>query len=239
MSELESAGVLQPLTQRWQYLQERVARACERAGRSPQDITIVAVTKAASEPQLQAAYALGLRDLGESRPQQLARRSNILPTDTRWHLIGHLQRNKLALACRHAWMIHSVDRWSLWHSLFEYAERAVQPLPRLLIEVNVSGEGTKQGFSPEELRQHADRWFMSSAIQPLGLMTMAPLTADPERVRPVFRQLRAIRDELRQLTGRPDILPQLSMGMSGDFEVAIEEGATMIRIGSLLFAPDA
>ncbi len=211
----------------------RIEEACRRAGRPAEDVRLVAVTKSAEIGWIEALLALGVRDLGESRPQQLCERALLVDKPVAWHLIGHLQRNKVRKVLPVAGWIHSVDALSLLQRIDEIAgELGVRP--RLLLEVNVSGETAKHGFEPEEL---AAAWPALSAVSHVeiaGLMTMAPWSESPEAARPVFAGLRLLRDRLRG--SRPSIaLPELSMGMSGDFEVAVEEGATLVRVGTSLF----
>ncbi len=211
----------------------RIEEACRRAGRPAEDVRLVAVTKSAEIGWIEALLALGVRDLGESRPQQLCERALLVDKPVAWHLIGHLQRNKVRKVLAVSAWIHSVDTLPLLQRIDEIAgELGVRP--RLLLEVNVSGETAKQGFEPEEL---AAAWPVLSAVSHVeiaGLMTMAPWTESPEAARPVFAGLRTLRDRLRGI--RPSIaLPELSMGMSGDFDVAVEEGATLVRVGTSLF----
>jgi pyridoxal phosphate enzyme (YggS family) len=208
--------------------------ACHRAQRAPGDVTLVAVTKYAQPEWMRGLYELGCRDFGESRPQQLVQRAAGFPTDVRWHLIGHLQRNKASAVWPVAAAIHSADSLRLLDKLAESA-RESSARPDILLEVNVSGEASKGGFAPDELLAAWPTLWPNAPLQFAGLMTMAPLTDDPEATRPVFRALRELRDDLQQQTGGQLRLPQLSMGMSGDFEIAIEEGATLVRIGSRLF----
>lgn len=215
-------------------LTQRVQQACLRAARASDEVTIVAVTKSVPLDVIKILYELGCREFGESRPQQLQLRSAACPPDVHWHLIGHLQRNKAAPMCRLAQWIHSVDSWRLMERLATLIPSEA-PSPRILLEVNVSGETTKQGFAPDDLRNNWQRLLTPSWPVPCGLMTMAPLSESPEAARPTFHELRLLRDELQQLSQGKLSLPHLSMGMSGDFEVAVEEGATLIRIGSLLF----
>lgn len=214
-------------------VQQRLAAACERTGRAADEVTLVAVTKYADMQWVRGLYELGVRDFGESRPQQLVSRANELPGDVRWHLIGHLQRNKAALVLPVACLIHSVDSLRLAQQLQRDAEKLQRPA-RVLIEVNVSGEASKDGFDPADLRRNWLELMRCAHLDIDGLMTMAPLDDDPAAARPVFERLRQLRDELAALPDSPP-LPQLSMGMSGDFEVGIETGATIVRVGSLLF----
>lgn len=220
------------LAERYAAVRGRIAAACERAGRDPTSVRLVAVTKYASVEQIRELVALGHRDLGENRPQQLLDRAASIDADVRWHLIGTLQRNKARKVLPAASLIHSVDSVRLLETLDRLAEE-LSLRPRVLLEVNVSGEESKHGLSPEELRA---AWPQVAAFPHLdiaGLMTMAPYSDDPESARPVFRELRRLREDLTAAGPLP--LPELSMGMSGDFEVAIEEGATIVRVGSALF----
>lgn len=215
-------------------IRERMAAACQRANRSSDEVKLVAVTKYAQMEWVRGLVDLGVTDLGEARPQQLIARAKELPASVRWHLIGHLQRNKADDVLTDTWMIHSVDSVRLFEQLEKSAAKA-QTRIRVLYEVNISGEASKDGFTRDELQQAWPRMQASESVISDGLMTMAPLEEHPESARPVFRELREFRDELRANSTRADCLSELSMGMSGDFEVAIEEGATLIRIGSSLF----
>jgi PLP dependent protein len=218
---------------------ERIATACRCVGRAPSEVRLVAVTKSAQVAWIEALVALGARDLAESRPQKLCERAALIEPPVHghlpvhWHLIGQLQRNKVRKVLPVAGWIHSVDSLPLLRRIDEVAgELAVRP--RLLLEVNVSGEAAKSGFQPHEL---AEAWPLVAAVSNVevaGLMTMAPLFDSPEAARPVFAGLRAFRDQLKMRDPACE-LPELSMGMSGDFEAAIEEGATMVRVGSRLF----
>jgi pyridoxal phosphate enzyme (YggS family) len=209
-------------------VRDRIGIACQKAGRSPEEVTLVAVTKYAQIEWIQGLIDLGVQDFGENRPQQLVERQIRWP-GVRWHLIGHLQRNKAKVVVGPATLIHSVDSLRLAQRL---AELAVVPLS-VLCEVNVSGEASKEGFAPDELRAVWKELVALPQVTIRGLMTMAPLSENAEDARPVFAGLRQLREHLQSLAGRQ--LPELSMGMSGDFEVAIEEGATLVRVGSRLF----
>ena len=197
-------------------------------------MTLVAVTKYAELDWVRELVSLGQMDLGESRPQQLVSRAGQLPDTVRWHMIGHLQRNKTESLAPVATLIHSVDSTRLFDYIAKLGTQ-YQTRPAILLEVNVSGEQTKDGFRPDELLAVWPRFAECDSVRVEGLMTMAPLDDSPDAARPVFRQLREFRDELRSRTGGRITLNELSMGMSGDFEVAIEEGATLVRIGSRLF----
>jgi pyridoxal phosphate enzyme (YggS family) len=222
------------LAENLQQVTGEIAAACARAGRSPSEVTLVAVTKYAEPAWVRRLIDLGVRELGESRPQQLVERAEQLPPDVRWHLIGHLQRNKVKPVLPHAALIHSVDSLRLLERISEIAAEQSRR-PRVLLEVNVSGEAAKDGLPAAELLSQWDALQAVPDVEIAGLMTMAPLTDDPEDARPVFRALRQLRDDLAARAAPHVQLTELSMGMSGDFAVAIEEGATLVRIGSRLF----
>lgn len=215
-------------------VQQRMAAACRRVGRSVDEVRLVAVTKYVDAATASWLVECGVSDLGESRPQELWRKAQAIP-QAAWHLIGHLQRNKVAATLPLVHLIHSVDSERLLVALDETARQQTRRCS-ILLEVNVSGEKAKQGFSPdavpEILRDFPNR-FRNLDLR--GLMTMAPLCEDPESTRPVFRRLRALRDDWVHLFPAVGALRELSMGMTQDFEVAIEEGATLVRIGSALF----
>lgn len=208
-------------------VERRVERACERSRRSLGEMTLVAVTKGVEVQAVKAAFDCGIRDFGENRVQEaedkIARLLDLKP-DVTWHMVGHLQSNKAKRAVELFDIIHSVDSVRLAEVL---SQRAEKPLP-VLLEVNVSGETTKGGFSVGEIAIAVEEIRRLPDLKVVGLMTIAPLVADPEEVRPVFRKLRELRDYLG--------LEHLSMGMTDDFEVAVEEGATMIRIGRAIFS---
>lgn len=217
-----------------QQVRARIAAACSRVGRTPADVTLVAVTKYVEPATAAQLVELGVRDLGESRPQELWRKAAVIP-QARWHLVGHLQRNKVAQTLPVVTLIHSVDSLRLLQALDEEAARQNVVLP-ILLEVNASREAAKHGFAPEELLSVVHEWRTARHVRIDGLMTMAAAAADPEQARPIFRHVRELRERIRSSWQEPACLPNLSMGMTGDFEVAIEEGATFIRIGSALFA---
>jgi len=226
-----------------QRLRGRIDAACERVGRDPHGVTLVAVTKYADLDWVKALVDLGVTDLGESRPQQLVARASQLPGHLRWHLIGHLQRNKVDLVLPAVTRIHSVDSVRLIEALHKELLKQIAGTkdstdsrrPGILLEVNVSGEASKDGFDPKDLLAAWPGILQWDAVRIDGLMTMAPHEDSDDVSRRVFRSLRAVRDQLVQATERRLPLPELSMGMSGDFEIGIEEGATLVRIGSSLF----
>jgi len=212
-------------------VEERLHAACRRTGRARNEITLIAVTKTVSVEVAALLPGLGVFDLGESRPQELWRKAAAVAC-VRWHLIGHLQRNKIERTLPLIDRIHSVDSLRLLEALEEACRQASRTLPALL-EVNASGEASKHGFAPEDVLGLAPRLAELQHVRIEGLMTMAAYEEDAERTRPTFAALRTLRDRLAAELGRP--LPQLSMGMSNDFEIAVEEGATLVRLGTVLF----
>jgi pyridoxal phosphate enzyme (YggS family) len=214
-------------------VRRRIVAACARAGRSDADMKLVAVTKSSTPECMRELVALGELDLGESRPQQLLERVPLFGETVRWHLVGSLQRNKIRRVLPFVQQIHSVDSLRLLDAIDRIAGE-LQLRPRLLLEVNVSGELVKHGFAPAELLSQCATLSQFHNVDVCGLMTMAPLVEDPEAARPVFRGLRELRDRLAGKLPLESPL-ELSMGMSNDFEVAVEEGATIVRVGSDLF----
>ena len=212
------------LGERIASVEARVAAACQRAGRPRDSVTIVAITKTVSVRVAALLPELGLLDLGENRPQELWKKAAAIPGAI-WHFTGHLQRNKIDRTLPLVRLLHTLDSIRL-------AEAIGSATPALL-EVNCSRETTKGGFAPDELPMVADKLLTIEGIRIEGLMTMAAHAEDPEACRSTFAELRTLRDGLRERTGWK--LPQLSMGMTNDFEIAIEEGATFIRLGTVLF----
>jgi pyridoxal phosphate enzyme (YggS family) len=215
-------------------VEECIRAACQRVGRARSEVTLVAVTKTISVELASLLPELGVLDLGENRPQELWRKAAALPPTVRWHLIGHLQRNKLERTLPLVHLLHSVDSHRLLTALEDELARHNRTL-EVLLEVNASREASKHGFTPEELPALMPQLALLRHVSIRGLMTMAAFEEDPERCRPTFATVRELRDQLRQELGPPHCLEQLSMGMSNDFEVAIEEGATLVRIGTALF----
>jgi pyridoxal phosphate enzyme (YggS family) len=213
----------------------RIAAACQRAGRDPASVTLVAVTKYAEIDWVRQLVELGVVELGESRPQQLVQRAHKISASLHWHLIGPLQRNKVRSILPLTTLIHSADSLRLLEAIDRIAgELALRP--HVLIEVNLSGETAKHGFQIEDLHASWQSILMLPHLQIEGLMTMAAYESDAEKARPAFIRLRELRDELQSRSGAAEVrLEKLSMGMTGDFEVAIEEGATLVRIGSALW----
>jgi pyridoxal phosphate enzyme (YggS family) len=214
-------------------VRESIDRAAERAGRRGRDVTLVAVVKTVPEAAIREAVALGMGDLGESRVQEAATHVDALGREAaRWHMIGHLQRNKAARAVELFDRVHSVDGWEVAQALARHATVAGRTVSAL-IEVNVGGEASKFGVAPEALEPLLERLRALPGLAVDGLMTVAPLGERPEDARPHFARLRELRD--RAARAQAIALPELSMGMSADFEVAVEEGATIVRVGTALF----
>ncbi len=212
------------LAERIACVEERVTAACQRSGRPRESVTIVAITKTVSVRVAAMLPELGLPNLGENRPQELWKKAAAIPGAT-WHFTGHLQRNKTGRTLPLVKLLHTLDSIRL-------AEAVGSSAP-VLLEVNCSREPAKGGFAPEELPAVADKLLSLTGIRIGGLMTMAAHAVEPDACRPTFAELRKLRDDLRERTGWP--LPHLSMGMTDDFEIAIEEGATFIRLGTVLF----
>jgi pyridoxal phosphate enzyme (YggS family) len=223
--------IVTTIRERLDDVERRLRAACARAGRARAELTLVAVTKTVSVDTAALLPELGLVDLGENRPQELWRKTAPLPVAVRWHLIGHLQRNKIEKTLPLVAMIHSVDSVRLLRALEEEAARQDRVMD-VLLEINASGEAAKHGFAPNELPGLIPTVRQLKQVRVRGLMTMAALQAS-EACRPTFGLLRRLRDEMAQQLGAE--LPHLSMGMSNDFEVAVEEGATLVRLGSVLF----
>jgi pyridoxal phosphate enzyme (YggS family) len=220
------------IAERLAAIRERVAEAARKADRSPADITLVAVSKTHPAETVREAFEAGQRVFGENRVQEIVAKAPLLPSHLRWHLIGHLQKNKIRKVLPLVELIHGVDSLELARDIDRVAAE-LGLFPRILLEVNVSGEESKFGFNPDILRTQLRDLLALPRVQVEGLMTIAPWAEDPEEVRPVFSRLRILRDEYATRSGSP--LSTLSMGMSGDFEVAISEGATLVRVGTSIF----
>ena len=224
---------MKPIETILEEVRSRIAAACARAGRDPADIEIVAVTKTHGAEVVQEAWNAGLRIVGENKVQEAAWKKPASVTGPMWHLIGHLQSNKVRKALELFDFFHSVDTAALADRMNAIADD-IGAAPHILLEVNVSGEKSKSGMRPEDVEPTV-RHIMEACprLTVEGLMTMAPFSENPEDARPYFRRLRELRDAVEKSL---DVgLPRLSMGMSGDYEVAIEEGATWVRLGTVLF----
>jgi len=208
------------------FVRERIRVAAERAGRNPEEVTLIAVSKTVEPDRIEMALAAGQTLFGESKVQEARAKSPLVSGRACWHMIGHLQTNKAREAVALFEVIHSVDSVKLAVEIDKCAERAGKT-QTILLEVNVSGEASKFGLKPEDLKSTIAEINLLSRLEVRGLMTIAPFTEEMQKVRPWFRRLRELRDALG--------LRELSMGMTHDFEAAIEEGATMVRIGAAIF----
>lgn len=232
------AGALEEaIRERLRRVQDRIRAACARAGRDPRAVRVVGVTKGFDAELAAAAARAGVVDLGENRVQEAREkipsvRQLVGEDAVTWHLVGHLQRNKARWAVQLFTWVHSVDSPELAHELSRRAAAAGRVL-HVLVEVNVAGEATKYGTTPEQAPALVELLSRLPGLRVVGLMTVAPQSPDPEGVRWVFRALRELRDRIRVGCGLE--LPELSMGMTDDFEVAVEEGATLVRLGRALF----
>ena len=221
-------------------VRHRIALAASRANRRPSDITLVAVSKTFGAERARAAVIAGLTHLGENRVQEAVQKMSAVDThgelDITWHLIGHLQSNKARRAAGAFDWIHSIDSVELLTKV-DQAAQAAGRAPRLLIQVDFAQEATKHGATIDETRRIVEAAGGCAAARLCGLMVLPPWSADPERTRPFFSRLRELRDQLAQEGIDASRLRELSMGMSHDFEVAIEEGATIVRVGTAIFGP--
>jgi PLP dependent protein len=217
---------------RLQEVRNRIAEAAVRTARKPEDITLLAVTKTFPVEVLREAYRAGLRDFGENRVQEALGKMYELPTDIRWHLIGQLQTNKINKIIGKFVLIHSVDALRLAEAISSRAEEHPQ---EILLEVNTSGEANKSGVQPEETVSVVEKIFWLPRLKLRGLMTVGPMTENPLKQREVFKRLKGLFDEIRATISPGPDFSILSMGMSADFETAIEEGSTLVRVGTALF----
>ena len=213
---------------------EKVRKACDRAGRNRDGVTLIAVSKTKPLEDLREAYEAGARDFGENKVQELVDKIPQMPEDVRWHMIGHLQRNKVKYIVDKVYMIHGVDSLKLGEEISKEAVKHGVTV-RILIEVNVAGEDTKYGVSPEEAPQLAEELSKLPGISLQGLMTIAPYVTDPEENRLIFAKLRQLAVDISEKNIDNVSMNVLSMGMTGDYEVAVEEGATFVRVGTGIF----
>jgi PLP dependent protein len=222
------------LAENFDKIQQRIRAACDRCDRGPSSVTLLAVTKSQPPEMVQAAADCGQMLFGENKVQEARAKIPLCASRLRWHFIGHLQTNKCRDAVELFAMIQSVDGLALAREISKRAEQAAKSTP-ILLEVNVAGEASKFGCRPEKLLEQLKEIAALPRIEIKGLMAVPPWSAEPERSRPHFRRLRELKQQCEHVLGEP--LPHLSMGMSGDFEVAIEEGATLVRLGTALFGP--
>jgi len=222
------------ISQDLEEIDRRIQEAARGAGRDPAAVRLVAVTKTVTLDRLQEAVAAGHTLFGENYVQEAKRKIAALGSGLTWHFIGHLQSNKAKAAVEFFDLIHSVDRLRLARALEQAAARQ-DKIQKILLQVNLAGEASKSGTTPEAARDLLSEISRMPHLEVVGLMTMPPWFDEPEKVRPYFRALRELRDRLRDMQLVVGDLPELSMGMTGDFEVAVAEGATLVRIGTAIF----
>lgn len=215
-------------------VQNRITRAARRAGRSPDEITLIAVSKTKPVEMIREIYDAGIRDFGENKVQEISAKSAVLPSDIRWHMIGHLQRNKVKQVIDKACLIHSVDSMRLALQISEEAQKKGITVP-ILLEVNIAREESKYGFTAAETAEVLPDIASLGGITVRGLMTSAPFVNDPEENREYFRLMKQLCVDLKAQNIDNTNMDYLSMGMTNDFEVAVEEGATHVRVGTAIF----
>ena len=222
------------LAENYLSIQQRIAAACERAGRDEKSVTLLAVSKSHPPETIRAAVDCGQLLFGENKIQEAKAKIPLCPGKARWQFIGHLQSNKVRDAVDLFEMIQGVDSLNIAAEISKRAEQAAKTIP-ILLEVNVAGEGSKFGYPPDKLLAELNALNALPRIEIHGLMGIPPYSPVAEKSRPHFQKLRDLKTRAEQILGAP--LPQLSMGMSGDFEIAIEEGSTLVRVGTALFGP--
>ena len=222
------------VAQQYREICKRIEAACQRAGRDPNEVTLIAVSKTKPEEMLMEAYGAGARDFGENKVQELLAKAPALPLDIRWHMIGHLQTNKVRQVVDKVCLIHSVDSVKLAAEIEKEAAKRGISVP-VLLEVNAAREESKFGFFPEEAEPALDQIARLPHVNIQGLMTIAPYTERAEENRQIFRKLYQLFIDMKSKNVDNVNMNILSMGMTGDFEVAIEEGSTMVRVGTGIF----
>lgn len=215
-------------------VEEKISAACLRAGRKREDVTLIAVSKTKPEAMIEEAYGAGQRDFGENKVQELLRKRELLPEDIRWHLIGHLQTNKVRSVVDKTCLIHSVDSLHLAETISKEAVKKGCTVP-VLVEVNVAGEDTKFGAAPKDTIRLVENIASLPNLAVEGLMTIAPFVDNPEENRPIFSKLKQLSVDIAGKNVNNVSMRVLSMGMTNDYEVAIEEGSTMVRVGTGVF----
>lgn len=218
----------------YKVIEKKVEQACIRAGRKKEDVTLIAVSKTKPISMIQELLPLGVRDFGENKVQELTEKEELLPKDIRWHMIGHLQRNKVKYIVDKAAMIHSVDSVRLAQTIEQEAAKKQVVVP-VLAEVNVAEEESKFGLKVDEVLPFVKEVAVYPHLRLMGLMTIAPYVENPEENRSVFRRLKELSVDIAAKNIDNVTMSVLSMGMTGDYEVAIEEGATMVRVGTGIF----
>lgn len=224
------------LTENLQSVRDKIAKAAEGAGRDPSEVKIVAITKTHPPEVVEEAVSAGLEDVGENKVQEFLDKSEEVTTPCRWHFVGHLQRNKVKKIIGRFELIHSLDSLRLARRLNKLSSRE-EMVTDVLVQVNTSGEESKYGIMPEDAVRFCGEVSAMEGIRVKGLMTMAPWVDDPEVLRAAFSGLRRLRDEIRDRGIRRISMEDLSMGMTNDFECAVAEGATILRLGRVLFGP--
>lgn len=224
---------MKTIRQQWDEVQSQIREACRRTNRDPKEVNIIAVTKYVDQERTGEALDTGLIHIGESRAQEAVPKWEALGDRGIWHFIGRLQRNKVKQVVGRFQYLHSLDRFSLAEEVNRRAQEVEKPM-HCFIQVNVSAEESKQGVPAKELPEFAREIVQFPFIRVVGLMTMAPLTENLEETRPVFRELKSLQSQLKALEEPRLDVPHLSMGMSRDYPVAVEEGATFLRLGSVL-----
>lgn len=222
------------LRENLKQVEENIVKACERAGRERSEITLVAVSKTKPVSMLSEIYECGVRDFGENKVQEICEKRDLLPSDIRWHMIGHLQRNKVKYIVNDTTLIHSVDSYRLAEEINVQAKKINRIIP-ILIEINIADESSKFGIAKEEALQLAEEISHLDGIQIRGLMTIAPYVDNPEENRPYFKKIRELAVDIAKENIDNVSMDILSMGMTGDYAVAIEEGATIVRVGTGIF----
>ena len=222
------------LKENLETVEANIQAACDRAGRNREDVTLIAVSKTKPVEMLQEAYDLGVRVFGENKAQELAGKYEVLPDEIHWHMIGHMQRNKVKYIIDKVDLIHSVDSLRLAETIEKEAEKH-NITSNILIEVNVAKEESKFGLMPEEVEEFVDKLADFHHLCVKGLMTIAPFVEDPEENRPIFARLRKLSVDIAKKNVDNMTMSILSMGKTNDYQVAIEEGATMVRVGPGIF----
>lgn len=222
------------ITENYRMIRQKVDEACRRAGRDPQSVTLIAVSKTKPVSMIEELLPYGVTDFGENKPQELREKYQILPKDIRWHMIGHLQRNKVKYVVGRACMIHSLDSLRLAETIQQEAAKQDLRIP-VLIEVNMAGEESKDGVAPQETEALIRQISVFPNLEVQGLMTIAPFVENPEENRVHFRNLFKLFIDIKAQNIDNINMCCLSMGMTNDYEVAVEEGATHVRVGTGIF----
>lgn len=222
------------IAENYEQVKENIAQACKKVGRNPEEVTLIAVSKTKPVEMLQEAYHAGARYFGENKVQEIMDKYPCLPEDIKWHMIGHLQRNKVKYIVDKVELIHSVDSLRLAETIEAEAKKHQVKVP-VLIEVNVAEEESKFGLKPEEVIPFLETISHFEYLQVKGLMTIAPYVEDPEENRQIFKNLKQISVDIKEKNMNNITMEILSMGMTGDYLVAVQEGATMVRVGTGIF----